>query len=144
MYLKNFSTSFFSPNFLCPRCIRMNYSFSCIAVLWYQRGEVFTNFIFYDKWWTPNFWAEKLIFHVELERYFLNLCSAFLVVIFFWKSLYTTLTNGCGFTGETNFWSQRRIKFFTGVSPQPSTTEVTSRYMIVKMCNNKTANIVLV
>ncbi len=47
-------------------------------------GENFSQiFIFYDKWWVRNFWAKKLNFHVELERYFLNLCSAYLEVIFF-------------------------------------------------------------
>ncbi len=32
------------------------------------------------------------------------------------------LASGRGYTGETNFWSRRRINFFTAVCPRPSTT----------------------
>ncbi len=34
----------------------------------------------------------------------------------------STLTNGCGLTPGTKFWSRRRNKIFTGVSPRPITT----------------------
>ncbi len=37
---------------------------------------------------------------------------------------YYPYTSGCGITPGINFWSRRRNKIFTGVSPQPITTPI--------------------
>ncbi len=39
-----------------------------------------------------------------------------------------TLASGRGYTGETNFWSRRRIKIFTAVCPRPITTSTVVQY----------------
>ncbi len=50
-----------------------------------------------------------------------------------------TLTNGCGLTQGTNFWSQRRNKIFTGVSPRPTAT----KGYLLDICLDITLDIVL-
>ncbi len=39
----------------------------------------------------------------------------------------STLTSGCGLTGETNIWGRRHLNFFTCVSPRPNTTRLDVR-----------------